>query len=83
MNLSAILIPLLLSSLLFFQGCSELDPSHDNGLTLCSEPRPEVCTQDYTPVCGRLNNAEQRTYSNACMACSEAEVVGYLQGECQ
>ena len=52
------------------------------GLNLCTDPRPEICTQDYTPVCGVHEDGSRRTYSNGCTACSNAEVVGSLPGPC-
>ena len=42
--------------------------------------RPTVCTEQYAPVCGRLNNV-MKTYPNACYArAAGAEVVA--QGPC-
>jgi len=52
------------------------------GLTLCTDPRPEVCPQNYAPVCGVHEDGSRRTHSNSCMACSNAEVVGSLPGPC-
>jgi hypothetical protein len=45
------------------------------------EPRrPTVCTEQYAPVCGRLNKVE-KTYSNQCYArAAGAEVIA--QGPC-
>ena len=43
--------------------------------------RPEMCTQQYAPVCGELNGA-RKTYPNACMAAlAEAKVVA--DGACR
>lgn len=41
------------------------------------EPRPEVCTEEYMPVCG----CNGETYSNACKAASAGISVDY-QGDC-
>jgi hypothetical protein len=42
--------------------------------------RPTVCTEQYAPVCGRLNNVV-RTYPNQCYArAAGAEVIA--QGPC-
>lgn len=49
---------------------------------ICEDPRPEVCTMDYRPVCGYAESGH-KTYSNACTACSDIAVVGYTDGECQ
>jgi len=64
-------------------GCSSANVKDD--LTECKEPRPEVCTMDYTPVCGlqRDNGVEQwKTYSNACSACSDSTVIAYVKDAC-
>jgi hypothetical protein len=53
-----------------------------NPITLCREPRPEVCTMNYVPVCGALERGGTRTYSNACVACSDRAVTGYREGAC-
>ncbi|MFQ5544718.1 MAG: hypothetical protein ACE5FE_01950 [Acidiferrobacterales bacterium] len=54
----------------------------DHGLTQCSQPRPQVCTREYVPVCGRRASSEWKTYSNACAACSDWGVVGYKLNAC-
>ncbi|WP_174484025.1 hypothetical protein [methanotrophic endosymbiont of Bathymodiolus puteoserpentis (Logatchev)] len=51
-------------------------------LSDCSEPRPEICTMIYRPVCGFDKNDQSKTYSSDCTACSDAEVIGYRKGEC-
>lgn len=51
-------------------------------LTKCQEPRPELCTQDYTPVCAARADGTRMTVSNGCTACSDPVVVGYRPGEC-
>ncbi|MBW1749103.1 MAG: hypothetical protein JRJ37_00080 [Deltaproteobacteria bacterium] len=54
-----------------------------SNLIPCTAPRPEVCTQEYIPVCGKLGDGNQKTYSNACSACADSEVVNYQSGPCQ
>jgi len=44
---------------------------------VCS-PRPEMCTQEYAPVCG----CDGRTYSTACVAAGNGASVAY-RGECR
>jgi hypothetical protein len=51
--------------------------------TDCSDPRPEMCTRQYDPVCGLRRDGSTRTYGNACTACSDAEVVSHRPGACQ
>lgn len=76
--------------------CGVTGPSADDLALLdarCEEPRPEVCTQEYLPVCGLVDTGipcvtmpcpteAWNTYSNACTACSIPMVVGYRAGEC-
>jgi len=52
-------------------------------MTACQEPRPQVCTQHYDPVCGRQGSDVYQTYANACTACSHAEVREYRAGACE
>ena len=63
-------------------------------VTRCQEPRPELCTMDYRPVCGYrtpdascvdpdCDGATWKTYSNACGACSDRAVHGFRPGACE
>ncbi|UZJ45489.1 hypothetical protein OOT55_05395 [Marinimicrobium sp. C6131] len=73
-------------------------------LTTCPTERPEVCTQQYDPVCGYFRLAprddgvtssrewateaatgagQMRTFGNACSACMEESVIGFVRGECR
>jgi len=73
---------LLLSAIT--SGCSATKADKD--ITICTDPRPEICTMDYTPVCGLRNVAgkeELKTYSNACSACSDPTVTGYKKDACE
>jgi hypothetical protein len=53
-----------------------------SAMTRCTEPRPQICTQEYLPVCAQLKDGAQRTYATGCVACADAEVVGYRPGAC-
>ena len=46
----------------------------------CSDEQKEaeICTMDYTPVCGN----DDITYGNACGACASGNVETYTSGEC-
>jgi len=77
----------LLATALFLSACAA-DPQKQPeaaalGMTECENPRPEICTMDYTPVCGQLISGEEKTYANGCSACSVTNVIGYKAGECQ
>lgn len=57
------------------------------------EARPSVCTKEYRPVCGEVDNGvrcittpcestDRRTFGNACMACADANTHGYWPNAC-
>jgi hypothetical protein len=59
----------------------------------CEDPRPEICTRDFRPVCAERDtgircvttpcpSSEWVLSPNACSACSESEVLGYRPGAC-
>ena len=72
---------LILFATLCFTGC-DTNLDNEDLDTMCSEPRPEVCTKEYVPVCGYTVNGEIKTYSNGCTACADKEITGYKIGEC-
>lgn len=62
--------------------------------TACTEPRPEVCTREFRPVCAQRDTGvrcvttpcesiEPVPAGNACTACSDPEVYGYYTGRCE
>ena len=62
--------------------------------TGCPEEPPEICTQEYEPVCGKRDNGvrcvtqpcpsfEWATYPNACTACADDRVFAHIPGECE
>lgn len=70
---------------------------HTSVVTQCKDPRPEMCTMQYLPVCGNVAEApvckpgmdcpavimmKKKTYSNSCSACSDPKVRSYTEGEC-
>jgi hypothetical protein len=81
---------LLIFVLLAMSGCaakettksSETKPDNPNK-QICPEPRPEMCTQQYDPVCGQFSRGGNQTYSNGCSACSDKAVESYVPGECR
>ena len=57
----------------------------------CKTSRPEMCTEEYRPVCATRNTGmrcgkapcpatKKLTYPNACSACADKKVSGYLSG---
>ena len=68
--------------------CTASDPVAvtDSPLIRCPTARPEVCAQVYEPVCAigaAASAADRKTYSNACTACSDPAVHGYIEGSCR
>ena len=68
-----------------FSGGSDQEETHssDDTSVTCSEPRPQMCTMDYRPVCAQLENGQFKTYSNGCTACSDSNVSSYRNGACE
>ncbi len=52
-------------------------------LTHCEKPGSQVCTGEHLPVCGFEADGNHKTYSNACVACSNTNVVSYDEGVCK
>ncbi len=61
---------------------------------VCEEPRSEVCTKEFRPVCATVDtgvrcikapcpSTQKRTVGNGCMACADAQVQSYVPGPCQ
>lgn len=50
---------------------------------VCTDPRPEICTMEYRPVCASGLSGEPTTFSSACSACSDQKVLHYKIGECE
>ena len=65
----------------------------ENTPVACTDPRPQVCTMIYDPVCATRDtgvrcittpcpSSEQMTKSSSCSACSDTKVISYVKGEC-
>ncbi|MBE9540348.1 MAG: hypothetical protein IMF06_14790 [Proteobacteria bacterium] len=50
--------------------------------TACTDPRPQVCTMEYNPVCATLAAGGSKQYASPCNACADDAVSAYLQGPC-
>ena len=49
----------------------------------CDEPRPQVCTMEFAPVCARLAGGGSKEFSSPCTACADPAATGYDKGRCQ
>ena len=75
--------PLILLAMLV--GCGAGDYQRPLGAELhqqCPETRTQVCTMEYVPVCAFVGKDQRKQYSNACSACGNAAVSGYISGSC-
>ncbi len=83
-----------LLTLLALVACKAQDEPASSGIVDCSDPRPEMCTREYRPVCALrdtgircvtepCDSAEHKTYSNACDACADKAVYSYAPGACE
>jgi hypothetical protein len=70
-----------LAMLLLLAACASQQPA-PSSTTQCADPRPQVCTMEYAPVCAVLNAGGSREYSSACNACADDAVAGYVGGAC-
>jgi hypothetical protein len=77
---------LLIASISFLLGaCASGTPDKAlaiEGAVVCKDPRPQVCTMDYTPVCATLPDGSVKTYSNGCGACADASVKSWVADAC-
>jgi hypothetical protein len=51
-------------------------------IIICQNPRPQVCTREYDPVCATLSDGSKKTYATGCTSCSDEEVISYRSGSC-
>jgi len=60
----------------------------------CKDPRPQICTREYRPVCAikdtgircvttPCQSTTHKTYGNACSACGDPKVISYHSGACE
>ncbi len=49
--------------------------------TECKDPRSEMCTREYRPVCAK-RGSEWVTKGNSCTACADPKVRGYTKDAC-
>lgn len=50
--------------------------------TQCADPRPQVCTMEYNPVCAVLIAGGTKQYASPCNACADDVVAAYIAGPC-
>ncbi|MCG6939424.1 MAG: hypothetical protein LJE83_14790 [Gammaproteobacteria bacterium] len=81
---------IVLSSVLLTVACSTSNNEKNDiniepgalDIILCEEPRPQICTREYNPVCAKLQDGSVKTYATACTSCADSKVKGYTTGAC-
>ena len=76
---------LLITPVLMIAGCTQ--PDADNvqkapNRTLCTDPRPQICTREYNPVCATRTDGSSQSYATGCTACADTKVISYVPGAC-
>ncbi len=71
----------VLAPILVLAGCASPPPPEPLG-SGCAEPRPQVCTMEYDPVCADLVAGGRADYASPCNACADDAVAAYQPGKC-
>jgi len=84
-NINKVVFLILLSALV--SACAAYDKKTADlsisKLTVCNEPRPQICTREYNPVCATYKGGSKKTSATGCTACSDPEVIGYVMAACK
>lgn len=81
---------MLLIAALFSVACTTINEEKNNmefepgalDIILCEEPRPQICTREYDPVCAKLQDGNVKTYATGCTSCADPVVQSYKKGAC-
>jgi hypothetical protein len=49
----------------------------------CKDPRPQVCTTIYAPVCATHSDGHRETHASGCNACADDTALTYTEGVCE
>lgn len=76
----------ILSFFSLLAACASVDQSDQTqlpaDLIACKDPRPQICTMIYDPVCAYDQQGQSTTASSDCQACSNDMHVGFIKGAC-
>ncbi len=85
MDINKVIALVFLSMLLL--SCAGYNERHNSPLSsnliACKDPRPQICTREYNPVCATYKDGSKKTGATGCTACSDPEVVAYTMGACE
>jgi hypothetical protein len=64
-------------------GCATPAEESAAAAAACPDPRPQVCTMIYAPVCAVHSDGSEETLASACNACADETVVDFRDGACE
>ncbi|WP_439101556.1 hypothetical protein [Congregibacter sp.] len=64
-------------------GCATPVEPEIPSFTTCEEPRPQVCTMIFAPVCATTVTGELTNHASGCNACADDQVLTYVDGACE
>ena len=73
---------LALSGAAMLSACATVEVPPETSQQLCEDPRPQICTTIYAPVCAVHKDGQLQTHSSACNACADDTVQSYEVGSC-
>ncbi|EAQ98689.1 hypothetical protein [Congregibacter litoralis] len=83
MRFSLLISALTLAAVGAVSGCATpVEPEIPN-FTTCKEPRPQVCTMIFAPVCATTVSGGLATHASGCNACADDQVLTYVDGACE
>jgi hypothetical protein len=74
-------VTIAIATMTMLVACAGSPPAPDP-VTQCGEPRPQVCTMEYNPVCATLSEGGTKQYASPCNACADDAVSSYLADVC-
>ncbi len=70
-----------LPAVLLLTACGAVETKTGDWM-ICRDPRPQICTMEYLPVCGETREGERVTHASGCSACARPEILRYRAGAC-
>lgn len=74
--------PAVACAALLGAGCATDPAPMETQLTECVEPRPQICTMIWAPVCAVHGDGHRETHASDCNACADASVLAHAPGAC-
>ena len=79
---------LLILSFPILSGCMQTTAATESvtagdQMRRCQEPRPQICTREYDPVCAVREDGSRESYATGCTACADSRVTAYIPGVCR